>query len=100
MRQGLDTLTGRPVRDLAAQSVDAIRRGERMACVDEIRRMAAVANGHGYGITYEGGIDAQDCARIMEACAREVEAAFEATATPLPVPDVEKLFCNNEEAEQ
>lgn len=66
-----------------SSDISTIRRGERAACVDQIRRMAIVANRAPHGVSFEGGIDAQDAARILEACAREIEGAFEATATDI-----------------
>jgi hypothetical protein len=71
--------------------IDTIRRGERMKCVDELRAMAKVADRTPYGVTYEGGIDAKDVSRIMEAAAREIERAFVIEQEP-EEPDMARIM--------
>lgn len=77
-------------------NIDTIRRGERSACVEELRAMAETANKQPHGITFEGGIDAQDAARILEAAARELERAFTVEAPPYK-PDIAAIMSSTPE---
>ena len=77
-------------------NIDTVRRGERSACVEELREMAREANRQPHGITFEGGIDAQDAARILEAAAREIERAFTIEAPPYK-PDLTAILGPSQE---